>query len=431
MLLIRPERLIEGDGSPARGGMAVVVEGERIIRVCRAADLAPAPAGARAIEAPGATLLPGLVDAHVHLAYDGSPRPVETMLAMLTQSYPALALRAARHALQTLRAGVTAVRDLNAPGGVVLALRDAVAAGHVPGPRIVACGQGLSITGGHMDQGLWGDQVSLRDLQAPCDGPDGFRRGVREQVKRGADCIKINLCGGSSRELRTPYRQEMSEAEVEAAIDEAHRLERRVAAHTSGGPSVAMAVRKGLDSVEHGHWIDEATADLMAERGTAYVPTLLVNERNFEVGRAELGGSDASWAWLERAREDKWASLERVRRAGAPIVLGTDAGFMLPHGSSLARELALLVHGGLGALEAITAATSTPPDALDVEAGRVREGAVADLVLVPGDPSSDVRALQASERLRVWRAGREILRGPAFDASTALVGGAPEHVRAC
>ena len=409
MIVIRPERLLVGDGTPARAGMAVVIEGGLVTRVCAAVALGEATASASVIDAPGATLLPGLVDAHVHLAYDGSPKPLDYQLATLTASYPALALQAAHHARETLRSGFTAVRDLNAPGGVVVALRDAIAAGHVAGPRIVACGQGLSVTGGHMDKGGWGDHVALRDLNSVCDGADGFRRGVREQVKRGADCIKINLCGGSGRDLKAPYRQEMTDAEVVAAIDEAHRLERRVAAHTSGGPSVAMAVRAGLDSVEHGHWIDESTADLMAERGTAYVPTLLVNERNYEIGRAALGGSDASWAWLDRAREDKWASLARVQRAGAAIVVGTDAGFMLPHGRMSARELELLVQGGLSALEAITAATSAAARLLGIEAGLVREGAPADLVLVPGDPSADVRVLQATEALRVWRAGREVV----------------------
>jgi imidazolonepropionase-like amidohydrolase len=331
-------------------------------------------------------------------------------MATVSSSYPALALQAAGYALETLRCGFTAVRDLNAPGGVVFALRDAIEAGHVPGPRVVACGQGLTVTGGHMDKGGWGDHVAFRDLNAPCDGPEAFRQGVREQVKRGADCIKINLCGGSIRDLSRPYKQEMTDDEVIAAIDEAHRLERHVAAHTSGGPSVTMAVRAGLDSVEHGHWIDDETADLMAERGTAYVPTLLVNERNFEIGREALGGSDASWGWLERAREDKWGSLARVHRAGAPIVVGTDAGFMLPHGRMSARELELLVHGGLSALEAITAATSAAARLLGLDSGIVREGAPADLVLVPGDPTHDIRALQDVAALRVWTRGEEVPR---------------------
>jgi imidazolonepropionase-like amidohydrolase len=407
MIVFRPARVVVGLDGQVLHGAAVVVEGDRIAHVGAAADVA-VPAHATVVDAPGSTLMPGMVDTHVHLAYDGAIAWSSYKLATVTLGYPALALRAAAHAAETLRWGFTAVRDLNAPGGVVLALRDAVAAGHVPGPRIRACGQGLSVTAGHMDKGGWAAHVALDDVNAPCDGPDAFRAGVREQVKRGADCIKINLCGGSSRDLGRPYKQEMTDAEVQAAIEEAHRLERHVAAHTSGGPSVTMAVRAGLDSVEHGHWIDDETADLMAERGTFYVPTLLVNERNFEVGRDVLGGSDASWAWLERSRDDKWDSLERVRRAGAPIAVGTDAGFMLPHGSMSAREIDLLVHGGLSPLAALESATSVGARLLGLDAGVVRAGALADLVLVDGDPTTDVRLLQDASRLRTFLGGCEV-----------------------
>jgi imidazolonepropionase-like amidohydrolase len=405
--VFRPDRVVVGADGEVRHGVVVAVEHGRIAYVGSADGVANL--GERTVvDAPGATLMPGMVDAHVHLAYDGAADPRAYRLADVGLSYPALALRAAAHAAETLRWGFTAVRDLHAPGGVVIDLRDAIRAGWVAGPHVVACGRGLSVTGGHMDKGGWGDHVRLRDHVAACDGPEAFRAGVREQVKRGADCIKINLCGGSTRDLAQPYLQEMTDAEVAAAIDEAHRWERPVAAHTSGGPSVAMAVEAGLDSVEHGHWIDERTADLMAARGTTYVPTLLVNERNFEIDRAVLGGSAASWAWVDRARADKWASLERVRRAGAPIAVGTDAGFMLPHGSMSARELELLVQGGLSPLAALEAATSVGARLLGLEGGVVRVGAPADLLLVDGDPTDDVRVLQDRSRLRPYLAGRPV-----------------------
>lgn len=408
-LVLRPDRVVVGADGMVLEGVAVVVETGRVAFVGPAAEVAGL-AGRRVIDAPGATLMPGMVDAHVHLAYDGADDPRAYRLADAHVDDPTLALRAAAHARATLAWGFTAVRDLHAPGRTVLALRDAVRAGWVEGPRIVACGQGLTVTGGHMDKGGWADHVVLRDRAQVCDGPEAFRAGVREQVKRGADCIKINLCGGSVKDLTRPYKQEMTDAEVAAAIDEAHRLERHVAAHTSGGPSVAMAVEAGLDSVEHGHWIDERTADLMAARGTVYVPTLLVNERNFEIDRTLLGGSADGWAWVERARADKWGSLERVRRAGAPIAVGTDAGFMLPHGAMSARELELLVHGGLSHLAALEAATSVGATLLGLDAGVVRVGAPADLLLVDGDPTRDVRVLQERDRLRTFLGGREIER---------------------
>ena len=408
VLAFRVDRLIDGSGGPPLRDAALVVAGGRIASVGSRTDVV-VPEGAEVIEAPGHTLMPGLVDVHVHLAYSGIPHKRAFRAEGTDMSYPAMALRAAGYARDTLRAGFTAVRDLNAPGGVVIDLRDAIEAGHVPGPRIRACGLGLSASGGHMDQPGFGDHVSLNGMNAVCDGPDAFRKGVREQVKRGADLIKINVCVSSIKDPERPYRQEMTDEEIEAACDEAHRLERPVAAHTSGGPAIATAVRAGLNTVEHGHWIDEETAALMAERGTFYVPTLLVNERNFDFTQEEMGASDASWRWLNLSREAKWESLVNAHRAGVKIAVGTDAGFMLPHGAMNAVEIELLVRGGLTPLEAITAATRTGAELLGLDgAGTLQAGRLADLVLVCGDPSADITLLQDPSRLRVFKDGKEV-----------------------
>ncbi len=408
VLAFRVDRLIDGNGGPPLRDAALVVAGGRIASVGSRTDVV-VPEGAEVIEAPGHTLMPGLVDVHVHLAYSGIPHKRAFRAEGTDMSYPAMALRAAGYARDTLRAGFTAVRDLNAPGGVVIDLRDAIEAGHVPGPRIRACGLGLSASGGHMDQPGFGDHVSLNGMNAVCDGPDAFRKGVREQVKRGADLIKINVCVSSIKDPERPYRQEMTDEEIEAACDEAHRLERPVAAHTSGGPAIATAVRAGLNTVEHGHWIDEETAALMAERGTFYVPTLLVNERNFDFTQEEMGASDASWRWLNLSREAKWESLVNAHRAGVKIAVGTDAGFMLPHGAMNAVEIELLVRGGLTPLEAITAATRTGAELLGLDgAGTLQAGRLADLVLVCGDPSADITLLQDPSRLRVFKDGKEV-----------------------
>ena len=408
VLAFRVDRLIDGNGGPPLRDAALVVAGGRIASVGSRTGVV-VPEGAEVIEVPGHTLMPGLVDVHVHLAYSGIPHKRAFRAEGTDMSYPAMALRAASYARDTLRAGFTAVRDLNAPGGVVIDLRDAIDAGHVPGPRIRACGLGLSASGGHMDQPGFGDHVSLNGMNAVCDGPNAFRKGVREQVKRGADLIKINVCVSSIRDPERPYRQEMTDEEIEAACDEAHRLERPVAAHTSGGPAIATAVRAGLNTVEHGHWIDEETAALMAERGTFYVPTLLVNERNFDFTQEEMGASDASWRWLNLSREAKWESLVNAHRAGVKIAVGTDAGFMLPHGVMNAVEIELLVRGGLTPLEAITAATRTGAELLGLdEAGTLQAGKLADLVLVCGDPSADITLLQDPSRLRVFKDGKEV-----------------------
>ncbi len=399
--------VIDGTGAPARERRTVLVEGGRIA-ACGAREEVEVPAGAEVVEAPHATLIPGLIDLHVHLAFSGAKERGTFRTEVAGLSYAQMALRAASHALATLRAGFTTLRDVHAPGGVVIDLARAIRMRHVPGPTIHACGTGLSVTGGHMDQPGWGDHVRLEGATCPCDGPLAFRRGVRRQVKRGADLIKINACVSSLLHPDHPWRQEMTDEELEAACDEAHRLERHVAAHTSGGPGLTAAVRAGVDTVEHGHWIDRETADLMAESGTILVPTLLVNERNFDFPRAELGGSDAQWRWLEQSRDAKWESLETARRAGVRIGCGTDAGYMIPHGEMNARELELLVQGGLSPVEAIRSATSIGAERLGIEAGVIAPGRLADLVLVAGDPVADIRVLQDSRLLRVFKEGTEV-----------------------
>jgi len=416
-------KLLDGAGGVVEQGF-LLIENNRIAALGRQGDLGELPANTAVINAPHSTLLPGLIDSHVHLAYSGVVESRAFRAEASEMSYPLLALRAAKHARETLEWGYTAVRDLNAPGGVIIDLARAIHAGYVVGPRVVACGLGLSITSGHMDKGGWGDHVSLEGMTAPCDGPDQFRRGVREQVKRGATCIKINLCGGSFRDWATPWKQEMTDTEIEAAIDEAHRLERKVAAHTSGGPAITTAVRVGLDSVEHGHWLDQKTAELMAEKGTFYVPTLLVNERNFDFTPEQLGVNQQAWRWLEQAREAKWQSLELARKAGVRIACGTDAGFMLPHGKMNARELELLVQGGLTPLEAITAATKTNAALIGLDGvGTLEAGKRADLLLVTGDPLTDIRVLQQQERLRIFKDGCEVTGSKFLLKHTAEAGG--------
>jgi imidazolonepropionase-like amidohydrolase len=399
------QRLVVGNGSVLEDAVLEVQSG-RIGRVGRASDF-PIPEGAPRVHAE--TLMPGMIDAHVHLAYSGAIEARAFRAEASELSYPKLALRAARYARETLAWGVTAVRDLNAPGGVIIDLRDAINAGYVPGPRVRACGLGLSVTGGHMDKGGWGDHVLLEAMTYPCDGELEWRAGVRAQVKRGADVIKINLCGGSFRDWNHPYKQEMSDAEIVAAIDEAHRLERRVAAHTSGGPSVTTAVRAGLDSVEHGRWLDDECLEAMAERGCHYVPTLRVQENHFEHPWSIQDAGPNSIKWLELGREAMWDSLKRARAAGVKIVTGTDAGFMLPHGISNHHELELLVRGGLTPLEAITAATKTAAELLEFsDIGTLETGRLADLVLVNGDPTQDITVLQHQANLRVFKGGLEV-----------------------
>ena len=191
-------KVIDGTGAPPRDRCTMVTDGGRITAFGARGEV-EAPPAAEVIDAPGAALIPGLIDLHVHLAFSGAKERGAFRTDVAGLSYARMALRAAGYALATLRAGFTRLRDVHAPGGVVIDLANAIRAGHVPGPTIHACGAGLSVTGGHMDQPGWGDHVRLDGVAAACDGPLAFRRGVREQVKRGADLIKINACVSSLR----------------------------------------------------------------------------------------------------------------------------------------------------------------------------------------------------------------------------------------
>lgn len=402
--LILARRVIDGiSPKPIEDG-AVLIEGARIVDAGRAADIGR-PADAEIIDAGDATVMPGLIDAHVHLAYSGSPHQSLFRAEHTDLNYAEIALRAAHYARECLRHGFTSLRDMHAPGGVVIDLRNAIARGHTPGPRIKACGRGLSVTGGHMDQPGWADHATFRDMTHPCDGPDGFRRGVRSEIKRGADFIKINSGTSTTRKPGKYCQQEMTDDEICAACDEAHMNGMRVAAHILGEDSLAATIRNGVDCVEHAHFTEDRLIEQMVERGTFFVPTLLVNERNFEFDREAQGVSPAHWEWLLASREAKWRTLERARKAGVKICSGSDAGYMIPHGTMNWREIDLLVKGGLAPMEALIAATATNADLLGIEAGRLAAGRLADILIVIGNPLENIGILADPARLSVFLDG--------------------------
>ncbi|MCU0907357.1 MAG: amidohydrolase family protein [Rhodobacteraceae bacterium] len=412
MKLFRADRLIDGTGAAPVAGAAVLVAGDRILAVGRAADIG-LPEGAEVIDAsPGGTLMPGLVDAHVHLAYSGAVDPLAFRAESATLHYPAMALRAAAHARATLAHGFTAVRDMHAPGGTIIDLKRVVDGGLMEGPRMIACGLGLTVTGGHMDQPGFADHMTFRDMNGVCEGPDGFRAGVRAQLKRGADFIKLNPCVGHRGPDGRLSRMEMTRAEIRAACDEAHEQGAMVGAHTSGGLPLRAAVEEGVDTVEHGHWIDDETLDLMAERGTWLVPTLAVHEICSATALADPATGEGQKRWAREADAAKWDRLTRAHRAGVRLAAGSDAGFYLRHGRDNGREIDLFVEGGFTPLQAITIATANGADLLGIEAGRLAPGRLADLLIVDGDPSADIRILRDPRRLRVFKGAMEAAPHP-------------------
>jgi imidazolonepropionase-like amidohydrolase len=261
-----------------------------------------------------------------------------------------------------------------------------------------------------MDKLRYPHHVTAAGRVGVCDTPDGFRQAVRQHVKMGVDLIKINSDGGSLRDPKAPYRQEMSFAEMKAACDEAHKFGLHVAAHTAGGPPIEEAILAGVNTIEHGHWLTDRAIDLMLEHNAYYVPTLIVNTRNFDYDPQTLGVSDASWRWLQLAYDAKWGSLERAHKAGVKIAAGSDAGFLVNHDEN-AAELEEMVKGGLTPMEAIQAATSTAAALLDLqdEIGVLAAGKKADVVIVDGDPLADITILQREEKITyVFKDGRMV-----------------------
>lgn len=409
MFVIQAGQLIDGNGAAPRRDVSVFVDGGRITAIEPTAQVKPGPE-IEVISATGLTLMPGMIDCHTHIHVPGGPEVFnDYMIVPLIELPATLALRAAAYVQRDLRAGFTSLRVVDAPYYIDVALRDAIQQGYQQGPRLRVAGQGICITGGHMDKANWNPMVTVEGRTGVGDGPWGMRKAAREQFKRGVDLIKINAAGGSLN-LAAPWHQEMTYEEMAAVIDEAHGLGKRVAAHAHGGPGITDALRAGLDSVEHGVWLSEEQCSSMAAQNCFYVPTLCTHSRAKAMGKEGTGSSDKGWAWLLKVFDDRWVSLERAHRAGVKICVGTDSGFWMWHGEN-ANELEELVNGGLSPMEAIQAATRNGAENLDIlsETGTVETGKAADLLLVDGDPLADIRILQDSTRIvQVFKAGVKV-----------------------
>jgi imidazolonepropionase-like amidohydrolase len=413
MIAIKAGTLIDGGGGTPLTDAVILVDGEKISQV-GASEAVSIPPEALVLDASGKTVMPGMIDGHLHVRSSGGTDNVSlAKLGAVAELIETTTLKSFVHVNQDLAAGFTTIADMSSPGYVAIALRDAINAGLVPGPRMRACGQGLCITGGHMDGTRYRPEVSIAGRTGIADSPWAFRQAARHQIKMGADCIKINICSSSHKDRHNPdapYYQEMTFEEMEAVCAEAHKAYMRVFAHSAGGQGITDGILAGVDSLEHAHWITEEQADLMAEHGTYYVPTFVVMTNALAKGQKALGATDHSWNYLNRGMEAKWASLERVHKAGAKIAVGTDAGFRVVHGEN-AEELEMLVKGGLTPMEAIMAATSVGAEHLDMGdlVGSIEPGKYADIVVVDGDPLADITVLQEIDRIKVVMKGGEVV----------------------
>ncbi|HEY2480721.1 MAG TPA: amidohydrolase family protein, partial [Caulobacteraceae bacterium] len=352
------------------------------------------PDGAALIDLKDRFVLPGLIDCHVHLT--GQLGPGQRM-GFVEDSDPKVGLDGAHRARLTLNAGFTTVRDLGArKPEIIYALREAVAEGKVPGPRILAVGAILSPTGGHgQTYGFRQDVCAcVQSSVGVCDGVDSCRRAVRLQVAHGADAIKFVATGGVLSNLRAGVDQQFTTEEIRTIIETAHQLGRRVSAHAHGLAGINAALAGGVDSIEHGSFLDDTSIALFLKSGAFHVPTLIAGMTVFELARS---GGVLTAAQAEKALivgERIKAALGRTYAAGVPIAFGTDMG-VGPHGQN-AREFALMVESGMSPAAAIKAATVTAAELLGLSdtVGTLAAGKSADLIAVGGDPLADVTELE-------------------------------------
>jgi len=367
----------------------VWIEGDRIKAIGNAAEMTgKLPPGTKIIDLSQSTVLPGLIDCHTHLTMT----PRDSGPAGLHLSYPRQALTGARNARVTLEAGFTTVRNVGANGYSDIALRDAIKAGDVPGPRMLVSGPPLSITGGHGDENFLAPQFDWSS-DGVADGVDGVTKKVRENIKYGADVIKFMATGGVLSEGDNPALAQYSPEEMKAIVDTAHGLGRKVAAHAHGAGGIKYAVLAGVDSIEHGSYINDEDIALMKERGTYLVPTVYLEDwliENVQVLGLTPNMIEKAKLVLPIAQQN----LSHAFKSGVKVAFGTDAA-VYPHGLN-AHEFGKMVEMGMSPLQAIQAATLNASDLIGWadRVGTLEPRKFADIIAVQGDPLTNVRVLE-------------------------------------
>ncbi len=412
--VIHAGTLLAVPGEPPASEQSIIIEGDRITAVQPGfIDPDSLGDGVKLIDLSDRFVLPGLMDMHVHLRGELGPRSRSDALTVTSEFST---LRALTNAMKTLGAGFTTVRDLGAPPAVIYALRDAIEQGLVTGPRIFAAGSSIAATGGHGD--VDGYKAELLDLWTPetiCDGPYECRKAVRRAVKYGADWIKITATGGVLSDTGTGLGQQMTDDELVEIMETAHALGVRVAAHAHGVEGINAALRAGVDSIDHGTFLDEDSVALFRKHDAWWVPTLLPGARIPPMMEGNPFFTDAIREKVALATSASEEGFRLAYRNGVKIAFGTDSG-VTPHGDN-AQEFALMVARGMSPMDAIRSATVETAALLDRsdDLGTIEAGKLADLVAVTGDPLQDITEL---ERVTTVIKGGQLIKGFSWRAVT-------------
>ncbi|UCG09160.1 MAG: amidohydrolase family protein [Desulfobacterales bacterium] len=389
---------IIGDGRVLEHA-TVIVQDARIIKVSEGNF--KIPKNARKIPMDGQTLLPGFIDSHVHLCMDASPDPLSSALI---GSQTMTTLKAANFARQTLLAGITSVRDMGGKDGIDLGVRQAINSGLIPGPRMLASGHLICMTGGH------GWQIGVE-----ANGADEVRKAAREQIKAGVDIVKLMATGGVMTPRVEPGSEQFTEEEIRAGVEEAHKAGRKTATHAMGTKGILNALRAGIDSIEHGVYLDEEAVSIMVKRDVPFIPTISALY-HIESKGAQAGIPAYAVEKNLKVKPFHRESIRMAREAGVRVAMGTDAGTPFNmHGENLG-ELKLLVEYGFSPMAAIESGTRIAAQVLGMEKqlGTIAEGKLADLVLVEGNPLEDIGLLLKRESIRLVMQGGKIVSGDDF-----------------
>ena len=382
---VRAGRMLDVRSGELRPNVTILIRGDRIVAVGENLRL---PSDAEVIDLGQATVLPGLIDMHTHLTFD-----------YRYMGYRGLGLSESRQTLmgvaasrKVLEAGFTTARNLGTSDWGDVALRDAIADGDFPGPRILAAGPSLGITGGHCDENLLPAEYHVR-ARGVADGPWAVRAQVRENIKYGADVIKFCATGGVLSKGDDASGLQYTFEEMQALVDEAHKLGRKVAAHAHGAEGIKLALRAGVDTIEHGSLIDDEGIRLMKERGAYLVPTVYTGEFILAEGD-KVGIPDYGMRKMKIVMEGRERSFRAAFAAGVKVAFGTDTA-VFPHGRG-GRDFALMVDLGMAPIEALRSATLVAAEAAGMEKdlGAIEVGKYADLVAVTGNPLENISVME-------------------------------------